>query len=361
MQATQILHDLGQSLWLDNITRDLLDSGTLKRYIDELSVTGLTSNPTIFDHAIKNSTAYDAAIRRSSKAGTSEEELFFELAIEDLTRAATLFRPIHDRTDGVDGWVSLEVSPLLAYDTASTLAAAKQLHARAGQPNLLIKIPGTNEGLPAIEEAIFAGVPVNVTLLFSREHYLAAAEAFLRGIERRIDAGLNPDVGSVASVFISRWDVAVMGKVPDALRDRLGIAIAQRTYKACRSLLSSPRWQRVYNAGARPQRLLWASTGTKDPEASDILYIKALAAPFTVNTMPEGTLKALAGHSELGALLPADGGDCEEVLAQFAKAGIDVDALAAQLQDEGAKSFVQSWNELMAVIASKSAALAKAG
>ena len=361
MKATQILHDLGQSLWLDNITRDLLDSGTLKRYIDELSVTGLTSNPTIFDHAIKNSTAYDAAIRKKLEEGKSGEELFFELAIEDLTRAADLFRPIYDRTDGVDGWVSLEVSPLLAHDTASTLAAAKELHARAGQPNLLIKIPGTTEGLPAIEEAIFAGVPVNVTLLFSREHYLAAAEAFLRGIERRIDAGLKPDVGSVASVFISRWDAAVMGKVPDALRDQLGIAIAKRTYKACRTLLSSPRWQRVYNAGARPQRLLWASTGTKDPEASDILYIKALAAPFTVNTMPEGTLKALAEHSELGALLPADGGDCEEVLAQFAKAGIDVDALAAQLQDEGAKSFVQSWNELMGVIASKSAALAKAG
>jgi transaldolase len=361
MKATQILHDLGQSLWLDNITRDLLDSGTLKRYIDELSVTGLTSNPTIFDHAIKNSTAYDAAIRKKLEEGKSGEELFFELAIEDLTRAADLFRPIYDRTDGVDGWVSLEVSPLLAHDTASTLAAAKELHARAGQPNLLIKIPGTTEGLPAIEEAIFAGVPVNVTLLFSREHYLAAAEAFLRGIERRIDAGLKPDVGSVASVFISRWDAAVMGKVPDALRDQLGIAIAKRTYKACRTLLSSPRWQRVYNAGARPQRLLWASTGTKDPEASDILYIKALAAPFTVNTMPEGTLKALAEHSELGALLPADGGDCEEVLAQFANTGIDVDALAAQLQDEGAKSFVQSWHELMGVIASKSAVLAKAG
>jgi transaldolase len=361
MKATQILHDLGQSLWLDNITRDLLDSGTLQRYIDELSVTGLTSNPTIFDHAIKNSTAYDAAIRQRPADSTSGEELFFELAIEDLTRAAQLFRPIYERTDGVDGWVSLEVSPLLAYDTASTLAAAKQLHARAGQPNLLIKIPGTREGLPAIEEAIFAGVPVNVTLLFSREHYVAAAEAFLRGIERRIDAGLNPDIGSVASVFISRWDVAVMGKVPDALRDRLGIAIAQRTYKAYRTLLSSPRWQRVYNAGARPQRLLWASTGTKDPAASDILYIKALAAPFTVNTMPEGTLKALAEHSDLGALLPADGGDCEEVLAQFAAAGIDVDALAIQLQGEGAKSFIQSWNELMAVIASKSAALVKAG
>ena len=360
MKATQLLHDLGQSLWLDNITRDLLDNGTLQRYIDELSVTGLTSNPTIFDQAIKNSTAYDTAIRQKLKEGKSGEELFFELALEDLTRAADLFRPIYDRTDGVDGWVSLEVSPLLAYDTASTLAAAKELCARAGRPNLFIKIPGTTEGLPAIEEAIFAGVPINVTLLFSREHYLAAAEAFLRGIERRIEAGLKPEVGSVASVFISRWDAAVMGKVPEALRNQLGIAMAQRTYKAYRALLSSPRWQRVYNAGARPQRLLWASTGTKDPEASDILYIKALAAPFTVNTMPEGTLKALAEHSELGALLPADGGDCEAVLAQFARAGIDIDALAAQLQDEGAKSFVKSWHELMEVIASKSAALAKA-
>ena len=360
MKATRLLHNLGQSLWLDNITRDLLNSGTLKRYIDELSVTGLTSNPTIFDHAIKNSTAYDAAIREKLSKGKSGEALFFELALEDITRAASLFRPVYDRTDGVDGWVSLEVSPLLAYDTASTLVAAKDLYARAGRPNLFIKIPGTQEGLPAIEEAIFAGIPINVTLLFSREHYVSAAEAFLRGIERRIEAGLKPAVGSVASVFISRWDAAVMGKVPDSLRDQLGIAIAKRTYKAYRQLLASPRWQRVFNAGARPQRLLWASTGTKDPKASDVLYIKALAAPFTVNTMPEGTLKALADHGELGTILPADGGDCEEVLAQFAKAGIDVDALAAQLQDEGAKSFVKSWNELMAVITSKSAALKEA-
>ncbi len=360
MKATQMLHDLGQSLWLDNITRDLLDSGTLKRYIDELSVTGLTSNPTIFDHAIKNSTAYDASIRKKMNEGKSGQDLFFELALEDLTRAADLFRPIWDRTDGVDGWVSLEVSPLLAYDTARTLAAAKSLHARAGRPNFLIKIPGTKEGLPAIEEAIFAGVPINVTLLFSREHYVAAAEAFMRGIERRMAAGLKPEVGSVASLFISRWDAAVAAKVPEVLRNQLGIAIAKRTYKACRSLLGSPRWQRAYNAGARPQRLLWASTGTKDPHASDILYINALAAPFTVNTMPEGTLKALAEHGQLSASLPADGGDCEEVLARFAKAGVDVDALAAQLQDEGAKSFVKSWNELMAVIASKSADLAKA-
>jgi transaldolase len=360
MKATQLLHNLGQSIWLDNITRDLLDSGTLKRYIDDLSVTGLTSNPTIFDHAIKNSSAYDAAIGKGLRSGKAGEELFFELALDDVTRAARLFRPIYDKTNGVDGWPSLEVSPLLAHDTASTLREVKDLYARAGQPNLFIKIPGTAEGMPAIEEAIFAGIPVNVTLLFSREQYLAAAEAFLRGIERRIDRGLNPNIASVASIFVSRWDVAVAGKVPEVLRDRLGIAIAMRTYRAYRSLLGSPRWERVYNAGARPQRLLWASTGTKDPKASDILYVKALAAPFTVNTMPEPTLRAVAEHTELGSILPADGGDCEEVLAQFGKAGIDIEALAAQLQEEGAKSFVKSWNELLGVIASKSAAIQEA-
>jgi len=360
MKATQQLHNLGQSIWLDNITRNILDSGTLKRYIDELSVTGLTSNPTIFDHAIKSSGDYDDAIREKLSRGKSGETLFFELALDDITRAAALFRPVHDQTDRVDGWVSLEVSPLLAHDTASTLAAAKDLCTRAGQPNVFIKIPGTKEGLPAIEEAIFAGIPINVTLLFSREQYLAAADAFLRGVERRIDAGLKPAVGSVASLFISRWDVAVLGKVPDSLRERLGIAIAQRTYKAYRTVLDSPRWQRAFNSGARPQRLLWASTGTKDPKASDILYVKALAAPFTVNTMPDATLKALADHGEIGPVLPADGGDCEQVLAQFGKVGIDIDALAAQLQDEGAKSFVQSWNDLMTVIAAKSAALKRA-
>lgn len=360
MKTTQRLHDLGQSLWLDNITRDLLSSGTLKRYIDELSVTGLTSNPTIFDRAIKNSTAYDAPIREKLLNGESDEALFFELALQDITQAADLFRPTYDRTNGVDGWVSLEVSPLLAHDTASTLAAAKDLFARAARPNLFIKIPGTREGLPAIEESTFAGIPVNVTLLFSREQYLAAAEAFLRGIERRIDAGLNPNVASVASVFISRWDAAVTAKVPDNLRNELGIAMAKRIYHAYRSPLSSERWQRVYNFGARPQRLLWASTGTKDSKASDTLYIKALAAPFTVNTMPEGTLKALADHGELGANLPPDGSDGERMLLQFAKSGIDIDTLAAQLQDGGAKSFVKSWNELMSVIASKSAELKKA-
>ena len=360
MKATETLHDQGQSLWLDNITRDLLETGTLARYIADLSVTGLTSNPTIFDHAIKNSSSYDAAIRKKVKEGKSGENLFFELALEDLTRAADLFRPIWDRTRGVDGWVSLEVSPLLVHDTAKTLAAAKALHARAGRPNLFIKIPGTKEGLPAIEEAIFAGVPINVTLLFSSEQYLAAADAFMRGIERRVAAGLDPEVGSVGSVFISRWDAAVANRVPEGLRNQLGIAIAKRTYKAYRALLDSSRWQRVFNAGARPQRLLWASTGTKDPSASDVLYVRALAAPFTVNTMPEGTLKALADHGALGEMLPADGGDGEEVLATFANAGVNVDALAAQLQDEGAKSFVSSWRELMNVIAAKSSDLAKA-
>ena len=360
MKATQKLHDLGQSLWLDNITRDLLTSGTLARYIEELSVTGLTSNPTIFDHAIKNSSAYDAAIRSKLSQGRSGEGLFVELALEDLTRAADLFRPTFERTAGVDGWVSLEVSPLLAYDTNTTLGQAKELHARAARPNVLIKIPGTREGLPAIEEATFAGVPVNVTLLFSREHYLAAADAYLRGIERRIAAGLNPHIGSVASLFVSRWDVAVAGKVSAALRNRLGIAIGQRAYGAYSDFISTPRYQRAMNAGARVQRLLLASTGTKDPEASDILYVNALAAPLTVNTMPEATLKAFADHGEVTATMAADGGDSGAIIAEFGRSGVDVDALAARLQDEGAASFVKSWNELMGVIASKSAELAKA-
>src|SRR6266576_783254 len=357
MKATQQLHNLGQSIWLDNITRDLLNNGTLERYIAELAVTGLTSNPTIFDHAIKNSSSYDGAIREYAGKGKSGEKLFFQLALEDLTRAADLFRPIHDRTSGLDGWVSLEVSPLLAHNTASTLAEAKQLFARVNRTNLLIKIPGTKEGLPAIEEAIFAGIPINVTLLFSPEQYRAVAEAYMRGIERRIDAGLNPDIESVASDFVSRWDAAVAGKVPAPLSNKLGIAIAKRTYKAYRELLGSARWQRIFNAGARPQRLLFASTGTKDPKASDVLYIKALAAPLTINTMPEGTLKAFADHGKLGAMLPADGGDSEAVLDQFAAAGIDVDELATKLQDEGATSFVKSWNDLLNVISSKTAAL----
>ncbi len=361
MKATQELHEMGQSLWLDNITRGLLMSGTLRRYIQEFSVTGLTSNPTIFDHAIKNSHDYDEAIRRKGKDGESRESLFFELALEDLRQAADLFRPIHDQTGGVDGWVSLEVSPLLANDTAGTITAVKELHDRADRPNLFIKIPGTREGLPAIEEATFAGVPINVTLLFSREQYVAAAEAYLRGIERRLAAGLKPDVFSVASLFVSRWDVAVMGKAPDALRDRLGIAIAKRTYKAYRDLLDSPRWQRLANAGARVQRLLWASTGTKDPKASDVLYITSLAAPLTINTIPERTLKALADHGRLGAVMPAHGGDCEEVLAEFTKAGIDIDALAARLQEDGAIAFVRSWDELMKSIASKGEATKVAG
>ncbi len=359
MKSTRMLCNVGQSLWLDNITRDLLSTGTLQRYITELSVTGLTSNPTIFDHAIKNSTDYDASIREKLKQGKSGEELFVELALQDITDAADLFRPVHDRTLGVDGWVSLEVSPLLAYDTKATIAAAKELHARAARPNVLIKIPGTKESLPAIEELIFAGVPVNVTLLFSREHYLAAAEAYIRGIERRIDAGLTPCVNSVASVFISRWDAAVMNKAPDALRGQLGIAIAKHIYEAYHAVLTSPRWMRAYNAGARPQRLLWASTGVKDATASDIFYVKALAAPFTVNTMPEATLKAFAEHGEVIGTMSEDAAGSEEVLTRYAEAGIDCDPLAATLQDEGAQSFAASWNELMGVIAFKAIALGK--
>lgn len=361
MHATQQLHDLGQSLWLDNITRALLDSGTLARYLDELTITGLTSNPTIFDQAIKNSTDYDRDIRAKLQAGKSGEALFFELALADITRAADIFRPIFERTAGVDGWVSLEVSPLLAYDTHTTIRVAKDLFARAERPNLFIKIPGTPEGLPAVEEAIFAGVPVNVTLLFSPAHYMAAAAAYLRGIERRIVAGLNPNVGSVASVFISRWDGAVAGRVPAALTNKLGIAIGQQTYQAYCELLASPRYRRVMNAGARPQRLLLASTGTKDPKASDYLYIHALGAPLTVNTIPEATLKAFGDHGVVGTPMAADGGDCAAVLALFEQAGIEVAALAAKLQSDGAASFVSSWNELMAVILAKSATLGEAG
>jgi len=360
MNATFALHDEGQSLWLDNITRAMLSNGTLRHYIEDLSVTGVTSNPTIFDHAVKNSKDYDDAIAKKHKQKTSGEELFFDLALEDISHAADLLRPTYERTCGVDGWVSLEVSPLLAHDTKSTITMAKDLHKRAGRPNVLIKIPGTPEGLPAIEETLFAGVPINVTLLFSDDQYIAAAEAFMRAIERRIEAGLSPDVGSVASVFISRWDVAVAGKVPAALQNQLGIAIAKRTYKAYRDLLGSNRWLRAYNAGARPQRLLWASTGTKDPKASDILYVKALAAPFTINTVPDATLLAFADHGQVGSLLPADGGDGDMLLGQFTRAGIDASALATELQNEGAKSFTRSWNDLMNVISSKSNVLRKA-
>jgi transaldolase len=360
MNATQQLHDLGQSLWLDNITRGLLTSGTLSRYIKEFAVTGLTSNPTIFDHAIKNGDFYDDAIRKKALAGESGEALFFELALEDLTRAADLFRPIHDATGGVDGWVSLEVSPLLAEDTAGTIKAAARLHARAQRPNLFIKIPGTRAGIPAIEESIFAGVPVNVTLLFSSEQYVAAAEAYMRGIERRIAAGRGPRIASVASIFVSRWDVAVKDRVTDEFRNRLGIAIAMRTYKAYRDLLASKRWQKLAAAGARPQRLLWASTGTKDPAAPDTLYIEALAAPDTINTIPEKTLLAFAEHGKVNDVLPLDEGYAETVLAEFTREGVDDEALAADLQREGTAAFAASWSDLISRIASKGEMLTKA-
>jgi transaldolase len=358
MTITQQLHDLGQSLWLDNITRGILDNGTLRRYIDELSVTGLTSNPTIFDEAIGRSSLYDASIRQKAGAGLEGEALFMELALEDLRRAADLFRPVHERTRGTDGWVSMEVSPLLADDTQSTLAAARKIHQAANRPNLYVKIPGTPAGVPAIEEAIFAGIPINVTLLFSREQYLAVAEAHMRGVERRIAAKLDPRVSSVASLFVSRWDKAAGEKGPADLRNRLGIAIARRTYRAHCELLKTQRWRDLEAAGAMKQRMLWASTGTKDPKASPTWYVEALAAPDTIDTMPEKTLLAFASQGKVGAAMPTDGGDSEQVIARFADAGIDADVLAQKLQVDGAHSFVESWNELLQSIADKSAALA---
>jgi transaldolase len=357
MKRTQRLHELGQSLWLDNITRDMLDDGTLERYIDEYSITGLTSNPTIFDKAISKGQAYDEQIARLAESGAEPEKAFFELALTDLRRAADLFAPVHARTDGVDGWVSIEVSPLLADDTPGTIEQARELNAKGERDNLYVKIPGTRAGNDAIAESVAAGIPINVTLLFSTDQYLAAADAYMDGVERRVEAGEDPAVGSVASLFISRWDAAVIDRVPDELRDRLGIAVAKQAYRAYRELLDSERWQRLANEGARPQRMLWASTGTKDPEASDVLYIEALAAPFTVNTMPDKTLLAFAEHGQVGEPLPADGGDAEEVLAEFERAGIDVDELASRLQADGAEAFDASWSELMETIAKQAAAL----
>jgi transaldolase len=357
MKPTEVLHNLGQSIWLDNITRDLLDRGTLKRYMDELSVTGLTSNPTIFDHAITHSKSYDPDIRRLLGTGLSAEGIFFELALQDLTRAADLFAPIHDRTAGVDGWVSMEVSPVLAYDTRATVAEAKALHSKANRRNLFIKIPGTKEGAPAIEEAIFSGVPVNVTLLFTRNHYIAAAGAYMRGLERRVAAGLSPDVYSVASLFISRWDKATLDKVPDLNRDTLGIAIGEEVYAAYRDLLDSDRWQRLQNGGARPQRLLFASTGTKDPKASDVLYIGALAAPDTINTMPEETLLAFAEHGRVSEVIQRGRTNYEQILSMFESVGVDVEKLGVELQKQGTESFDNSWRDLLKTIETKSEAL----
>jgi transaldolase len=358
MTMTNNLHDLGQSVWLDNITREMLDNGTLRRYIDTLSVTGLTSNPTIFDEAIGNTSAYDSGIRRKAQAGLAGEELFVELALEDLRRAADMFLPVFERTRAIDGWVSMEVSPLLANDTKTTIDAALRIHKQASRPNLYVKIPGTPAGVPAIEAAIFAGVPVNVTLLFSREQYLSASDAYLRGIERRIAAGLDPQVSSVASLFVSRWDRAVADKVPPELRNRLGLAVAGRTYRAHNEMLASKRWRDLEAAGARKQRMLWASTGTKDPNAPAWLYVESLAAPDTIDTMPEKTLLAFAADGTVRSVMAKDGGDAELVLARYAEVGIDIDALGARLQLEGAESFVKSWRQLMKRIAEKSAALA---
>ncbi|MGO9931785.1 MAG: transaldolase [Steroidobacteraceae bacterium] len=360
MSNTKNLHDLGQSIWLDNITREILDNGTLRRYVEQFSVTGLTSNPTIFDEAIGKTAAYDTGIRQKAQAGLSGENLFVELALEDLRRAADIFRPEFESTQGIDGWVSMEVSPLLASDTRGTIDAALQIHKQANRPNLYVKIPGTAAGVPAIEAAIFAGVPVNVTLLFSREQYLSVAGAYMRGIERRIAAGLDPRINSVASLFVSRWDRAVADRVPPELANRLGVAITQRAYRAHCELIAGKRWTDLEAKGARKQRMLWASTGVKDPKAPAALYVEALAAPDTIDTMPEKTLLAFAEKGSVTGVMAKDGGDAEQVLGRFARAGIDVDALASQLQVEGAASFVNSWTELMQRIKDKSAALAAA-
>jgi transaldolase len=353
MNPCQALHDLGQSLWLDNITRGILDDGTLRRYIDEFSVTGLTSNPTIFDEAIGKSDAYDQSIAAAARTGKSSEQIFISVALEDLRRAADLFAPAHRSTNGIDGWVSMEVSPLIANDTAKSIESAKSIHREADRENLFVKIPGTPAGVPAIEEAIYEGIPINVTLLFSREQYLASAEAYMRGIERRLSAGRDPNVLSVASLFVSRWDKAVASTAPESLRNRLGVAIGGRTYRAYRELLASARWRKLVAQGARPQRVLWASTGTKDPKASETLYVEALAAPDTIDTMPEKTLHALAEHGKISLPMRDDGGDAEAVLAEFKKAGIDIDKLATQLQVDGADAFVKSWTQLMGNVEKK--------
>ena len=353
MSNTHNLHQLGQRIWLDNITRDILDDGTLKTYIDEFDVTGLTSNPTIFDKAISGSEAYDDAIAHKAESGRSAEDMFVELALDDLRRAAELFQPVFERSNKVDGWVSMELSPLLAADTKGSIESAKKIHKQAATDNLLVKIPGTPEGIPAIEESIFNGIPINVTLLFSAEQYLSAARAYLRGIERRIEAGLDPVVGSVASLFVSRWDKGSADDLPDKLHNKLGIAMSQRAYRSYRELLASPRWKKLADAGAQPQRLLWASTGAKDPKARDTLYIEALAAPDTVNTIPEKTLKAFADHGKVGEAMAEDGGDGEATLKKISDAGVDIDALAKQLQKEGAESFVESWNHLLKGVADK--------
>jgi len=353
---TQVLHELGQSLWIDNISRETLQDGSLAKLIAEYSVTGLTSNPSIFEKAMGQGEAYDEAIAdlaRSTSGGRGIEDLFFALAVDDLQHAADLFKPVHEATQGVDGWVSLEVSPLLVHDTAGTIEAAATLHSQAARKNLFIKIPGTPDGIPAIEQAIYQGIPINVTLLFSCEHYLAAAQAYLRGIERRLDEGKSPVVESVASLFISRWDAGVKDRVSPQLQNRLGIAIAMRSYKAYRELLASERWQKLAAAGAHPQRLLWASTGTKDPKVPESLYVEALAAPDTVNTMPEKTLKAFASDGRVGAPMPVDGGDAEAVLDAFRREGVDIDALAAKLQVDGGDAFAKSWKTLLAGLADK--------
>jgi transaldolase len=362
LNPAQRLHALGQSLWLDSISRLMLRSGALARYVSELAVTGLTSNPTILGHAMAAGSDYDHSLARLVDAGvTDAQDLVYSLALEDLAEAAALFRPAWERTAGVDGYVSLEVPPDVAYDAQATIALARRLHDQAGFPNLLVKIPGTPPGLTAMEETITAGIGVNVTLLFSDTHYLRTADAYLRALERRRAAGLDLNVPSVASVFISRWDAAADPLLPPALHGRLGLAMAQKTYSSHLQLLSDKRWQTLAEAGARPQRVLWASTSTKDPDLPDSYYLGRLAAPDTIDTVPEKTLLAFADHGDPDQRLAPDYAAAERTISAIADAGVDVDILAERLQRQGAGAFGADWAALLDAMREKAGGPAAGG
>jgi transaldolase len=347
MNATSKLQELGQSLWLDNISRNMIDTGLLQTYISDFSITGLTSNPSIFTKAVAGGSDYDAQIASERATGATPEEIVLRLMVQDLRRAADLFAPIHKATSGKDGWVSIEVSPYLINDAKGSLEWAQRLHAQMDRANAFVKIPGTQQGAVAIEEAIFQGIAINVTLLFSRDQYVAVAEAYMRGIERRIDGGLDPKVRSVASVFVSRWDAAAAKQGRADLRNRLGLAVAADVWDAYQSILASERWQTLAKAGAMPQTLLWASTGVKDPEADDTLYITALAAPETINTMPDATLRAFADHGAVGKGGTLDREAGAKLRRVATEGGLDLDALAGKLQVDGGDAFVTAWDELL--------------
>jgi transaldolase len=352
------LHEAGQSLWLDSINRAMLGSGDLARYVDQLAVTGLTSNPTILGHAMAASHDYEGSLRALLAQGVSgPQDLVYAAAFEDLGQAANLFRPAWQASGGEDGYVSVEVPPDLAYDAPATVALARHLHAMAGFPNLLVKVPGTPQGLTVLEELVDAGIGVNVTLLFSDTHYLRTAEAYMRALERRLARGEDLAVPSVASVFVSRWDKAADSLLPKPLHGRLGVAMAQKVYSSYQSLLASDRWRDLEAGGARPQRVLWASTSAKDPALPDTYYVEKLASPGTINTMPEKTLIAFADHGTVGEMLRDDYASGEETVAEVAAKGVDVDALGESLQRQGARAFSADWSALLDAIAAKASSI----